>query len=401
MKPDLLYLSPVAPSPDGHGLGMRALAVLRTLTKKYSVHLLALDAPPANPGTREALEGLCARCAFFPIHLWRRGDVEMRTLAACWPRAFRSLFPRPYEWSRIARAKIPFPFDVREFEVAHVFRGYMLPMLDRMSREASWNTAQLDLDELESRTRLRLADLQALRGNAAERNRFALEARQYEALERSRLPGFDRLFIASPTERDHLLSAGLHASPEVLPNIAGPARLEPRRSKGTCRLLFVGALGYLPNADAIRFFCREILPLVKAGTSLPVSFDIVGAGLPKNLTAEIAQTQGVVMHGRVADLAPCYARADVVVVPLRAGGGTRIKILEAFSFGRPVVSTEAGIEGIAAVDGIHAMVARDAESFAKACVCLAAKPDLAARMADNAAGLVRERYSQEYIDTLL
>jgi len=103
----------------------------------------------------------------------------------------------------------------------------------------------------------------------------------------------------------------------------------------------------------------------------------------------------------VDDPAPLYAAADLAVVPIRAGGGTRIKILEAFALGIPVVSTRLGAEGIEALDGVHLLLADDAPAFAAACVRLKNDPDTAAALARRAALLVAENHGTERINAAL
>jgi glycosyltransferase involved in cell wall biosynthesis len=99
--------------------------------------------------------------------------------------------------------------------------------------------------------------------------------------------------------------------------------------------------------------------------------------------------------GAVPEVQPWMEEADAVVVPVRAGGGTRIKILEAFSFQRPVVSTSTGTEGIAARDGEHLLISDTPEKFAGQCLRLMSDPALGARLAANARRLVEDEYSME------
>src|SRR5205814_10238117 len=99
----------------------------------------------------------------------------------------------------------------------------------------------------------------------------------------------------------------------------------------------------------------------------------------------------------VPDAAPCYRAADAIVVPVRAGGGTRIKVLEAFSYRRPVVSTSIGIEGIDAHDAEHVLLADTADVFAEQCVRLMRDAALAERLTEDALSLVKRAYSLEAV----
>lgn len=401
MKPTLLFLSPTAPMPSGNGLAMRAYAVLRALSRKYAVHLLTLNHPSADPDARSALAALCEQAAFVPIGLWSRRNETIRGIVARWPGTYRLLFREPYEWRQVSRAGIAFPFALRSYDVVHVFRCYMIPILDRLAAEISWRRSQLDVDDIESRTRRGLAAMHRMNGAAGPMLRQEVEAMQYERIEKERLHRFDRVFAASPADRNLLREQGLHPAPEILPNVVEAETPQPAPRHAGLRLLFVGSLGYAPNADAVKYFCRDILPEIRKRATEPVAFDIVGGGLPAAAAADMARIPGVRLHGWVEDLRRFYGDASVVVTPLRAGGGTRIKILEAFAHGRPVVSTREGMAGIEAVDGVHALLADTPAAFAEACLRLHASDALSARLTAEAAKLLREKHSAEFLETVL
>lgn len=401
MKPSLLFLSPTAPTPRGNGLGMRAYAVLRALSQKHAVHLLTLNHPPTDPDVRSTLAGLCEQTAFVPIGLWSHRDARLRSLVAHWPGAYRRLFREPYEWRLVSRSGIVFPFALRSYDVVHVFRCYMIPILDLLATQISWRRSQLDVDDIESRTRRGLAAMHRLNGETGAMLRQEAEAEQYERIEREYLHRFDRVFAASPADRDVLRAKGLHPSPEILPNVIETETQQPVPRHAGLRLLFVGSLGYAPNADAVQYFCRDILPEIRKRTTGPVTFDIVGGGLPAPAAAGLARIPGVRVHGWVEDLGRFYGDADIIVVPLRAGGGTRIKILEAFAHGRPVVSTREGVAGIEAFDGVHALLTDTPAAFAAACLRLYTDTSLSARVTAEASKLVREKYSADVLQTVI
>jgi glycosyltransferase involved in cell wall biosynthesis len=101
--------------------------------------------------------------------------------------------------------------------------------------------------------------------------------------------------------------------------------------------------------------------------------------------------------GEVEDVAPCYAAADAVVIPIRSGGGTRIKILEAFAYKKPVISTSMGMEGIEAVHGVDVMIADTPEDFARCCQQVMADQELRERLVTNAYHLVTRAYSLQVL----
>jgi len=299
----------------------------------------------------------------------------------------------------------PAPEVVHELElvdVVHVFRLVLVPFLERILPEVRWRTTparlQLDLDDLESLAWRRLAELHVQRGESDLARRAQAESVRFAALEARALRRFARIYLASPEDADRLRrrlrwrprrsSAAVHALPNA---VRLPPAPPPSRNATTARrtvALFVGTLGHLPNVDALSFFCTEVLPRLRGRTRL----DIVGACAPEEVR-RLGALPDVRLLGPVPDLAPVYAAADVVVVPLRTGGGTRIKILEAFAHGRPVVSTPHGAEGLAARHGEHLLIAATPAAFAARCRELIEDGALAARLVANARELVTRRYS--------
>ena len=141
----------------------------------------------------------------------------------------------------------------------------------------------------------------------------------------------------------------------------------PSREKGApLRVLFVGTATYPPYERGLAWLIRDVLPLVRE--RVPAIVDVVGAPPPRPI-----EVPGVEYHGRVSSVADWYVRAHAVVVPVFEGSGTRLKILEAIAYGRPVVSTGLGSEGLPVKPGVHYLLANDAPSFAAALVELAAR----------------------------
>ena len=165
---------------------------------------------------------------------------------------------------------------------------------------------------------------------------------------------------------------------------ARPSRPESRE------LVFTGSMDWLPNEDAMRFFCREVLPRVRAAEP-GVTLSIVGRA-PTPAVRRLAAEPGVRITGRVDDVRPFVRNAAVYVVPLRIGGGTRLKIFEAMAMGRAVVSTSVGAEGLPVTSGEHLMIADGVEAFAREIVRLLRDLDQRRRLEAAARALVVERY---------
>ena len=361
-KPKLLYISPVAPALTGNGLAMRAGMVLEALAGHYEVYLLVAhkDPPLIIP---ERLERLCRRASVIaPQPLW-------------------GFLPSARMWR-----------DVR-FDVVHVFRLAMLPFSKPYL--GGWfrrPRRHLDLDDIESLTRRRLAALYRLNGDNARAERKESGAQRQEIAEAEAFRMFDRVYVCSSEDR-RKLEGRARGEICVLPNAVRlpPSAPEPPAS-GPFDFLFVGTLGYYPNADAVRYLCSEIVPRIRdlAGECFAVT--IVGTGASKSLR-EVVAAPPVRFLGEVPDLEPCYAAAHAILAPIRAGGGTRIKVLEAFSYRRPVVATTIAMEGIEAQPEEHMLIGDTPDAFARQCARLISDRELGARLARNALDLVTQDYT--------
>jgi glycosyltransferase involved in cell wall biosynthesis len=252
----------------------------------------------------------------------------------------------------------------------------------------------LDLDDVESTTSRRLAAL--LRRLGEEEGAVAEEARaeNQAVAESAAFDAFDRVFVCSEKDRAELLES-CRADVRVFPNAVVDPGVEPGGGglERYC-FLFVGTLSYFPNEEGLTFFVRRVLPRLRRATRRDVVLRIVG-GNPTPALIQLAKEPNVELVGPVSNLAPWYREADAVVVPIRAGGGTRIKAIEAFSYRRPVVGTTIGLEGLDVRDGRDVLLADDAAALAHQCLRLMENPELGQQLAEQAYALFKRAYSPE------
>ena len=156
-------------------------------------------------------------------------------------------------------------------------------------------------------------------------------------------------------------------------------------------IVFTGSMDWMPNEDGMTFFVEEILPLVQRAVP-EATLAIVGRNPTARVRALAEGRSDITITGTVPDVRPFLEGASVVVVPLRIGGGTRIKIYEAMGMERAVVSTTIGAEGLDVVDGEHLVLADDPQSFADAVVALLRAPERAERIGQRAASHVRAHF---------
>ena len=167
---------------------------------------------------------------------------------------------------------------------------------------------------------------------------------------------------------------------------------EPRAEN----LVFTGSMDWLPNEDAIRYFTEQILPRVRQ--SLPnVTLTVVGRNPYPGLLELSKRDPAVIVTGRVDDVRPFMDEAAVYIVPLRIGGGTRLKIYEAMAMEKPIVSTSIGAEGLPVEDGQEIVLADTPETFADAVVKLIKQPQLAEEIGQRAAMKVRQKFGWDKV----
>lgn len=206
---------------------------------------------------------------------------------------------------------------------------------------------------------------------------------------------FGRCITVSESDRRLLLSVNPHLQIDVAPNGVDTKLYQPLSpSNLSPALIFVGNMGYRPNIDAMTHFLQAIYPRIRKEVP-SLEMWIVGI----NPSSEVKQLAGDGVHvtGSVDDLLPFYRRSTVCVVPLRAGGGTRLKILEAMAVGRPVVSTSIGCEGLDVTDGDHLFIADRDEQFAEKTLQLLADRDLCKRITASAWELTKSKYDWDVI----
>jgi glycosyltransferase involved in cell wall biosynthesis len=203
---------------------------------------------------------------------------------------------------------------------------------------------------------------------------------------------FDRILVASERNRQTLLAMNAGLAVSVLPF---PIGIDPAGTPGIAReegsLLFVGAMHRHPNVDAMRYFCRQVLPRVQR--DLPrVRLTIVGNQPPRDL-AQLTEDPRISVTGFVPALEPYYARATVFVSPIRIGGGIMLKNIDAMAAGCPVVTTSIGNEGVGATPGYHLVTADDPDAFARAVVRLLRDEGERRRLAEHGRQFVEARFS--------
>lgn len=230
--------------------------------------------------------------------------------------------------------------------------------------------------------------------------RLWLYSRMMRSWEPQYAGNFDLIITMSDIDRDLLLAANPQLEIATIPNGVDTKEFQmlPPAPPASQQLVYVGNMGYRPNVDAVTYFCQDILPLIRH--EIPdVEFWIVGTHPLPEVYA--LQNEFVHVTGQVEDVRPYYEQSQVCVIPLRAGGGTRLKILESMALGRAVVSTSVGCEGIDVQDGENILIGDDPQTFARHTLRLLQDEKFRQAITRNARQFVENHYDWDAITTRL
>jgi glycosyltransferase involved in cell wall biosynthesis len=368
---NILWVSPFLPKPDAPHTGGRALAQWIAWTaERHSVTLLCR----IEPAERRAAEGW--RASLAALHLQEfhrpRGPLAVARVAASYVRLGRAA-------NRLLGA--------RRFDLLHV--EYLETGLG-VDANLPVPKIAIAIDELAKPARHRLALARGSRAHLAA----WLYWRAIGRLQRRICRKFDRILTMSENDRRALLATDPRLSVGVLPLPVGiDATRESTSRRDDAGLLFVGAMHRDTNVDAVRHFCADVLPRIRA--EMPATtFTIVG-GEPTDLVRRLASQPGVQVTGFVPSLEPYYGAATVFVAPLRITGGIAGKTIDAMAAGCPVVTTALGNDGLGATSGVHLLVADTPADFAAAVVRLLRDPGLRRRLGEAAREFALERFAPE------
>ncbi len=376
------------PYPPNSGVRIRDFNLLRQISRSVTLYLCILATESSIPDLSE-LGKFCAKIIRIPESprtLLQTFMNSIRFWASGHPIASHKFF---YPELALAIRSI---VDEEKIDVVQIEHSFLAAYRSAIPEGARCKTI-LSLHNVGSRQYLRMAKMRTLGMGKISYHLKSLLIRRLEARSAAE---FDHYLVVSAEEARLFEGAVPTGKLSVVENGVDCAKIQPlAESPIGHNLLFVGVIGYPPNADAILYFFRSIMPLIRR-TVPDVRLTVVGHAPPPEV-CRLALSDGVIVTGVVEDLVPYYARAGVCVVPLRAGGGTRLKILEAMGFGRPVVTTSIGCEGLEVVDGEHLLVGDTPEAFAQNVVRLLREPELRNRITVAARRLVEERYDWSII----
>ena len=378
---NLLYLAPWFPYPLDTGSRTRIYYLLRGLAERHRVTLLTLDAQGWAPAQVEAVAPLCEDVAIVHRDPFQRSLLRQATRFF----SMRPVVAYPFpEMMRLAQER----HSKSSFDVVIAGTQIMAPYALAIAG------VQHVLEEHNSSTRW-MRERHCAQTSVVPRLRcFASwrKSAQYEARLFSR---FNLVTMVSDQDRKTARALLRKDDPPVLvvPNGVDCQHLRPGLARPEPdTIVFSGALTYQANYEAMQFFLDQVYPMIRAQRP-GVRLRVTGATRGVDLN-HLRLDESVTLTGFVDDVRPEIARAWVSVAPIRTGGGTRIKILEAMALGTPVVSTKKGAEGLDLADGPDGQIllADAAEAFGRRILELLDAPEMRQQLATRARQLVEERY---------
>ena len=389
----ILLVCPTYPQDSGNGLAIRAANWLRALAEAHDVHLLILPiAAGMVSRLSPELQSLCSDVSVIQPNAAERSQRKI------FRRFDRRRVPDEQRWlTDSVHRQVDRLLSSNKFDLIVVHRIYLTPVFKNwLAKDDRPCPILLDTDDVESLTRGQIAELGVLRGKHSLAARYRRESEYYRMEEPNWLRQYNRVVCCSERDRQ-LLSATINASNvAVVPNTVETPNFERSIAPRPFTFVFIGNLHYLPNQDAAELLAEQIIPALRRLAREAFQFIIAGSGRPPGIK-RLCQVPEFKFSGEIRDVSECYRIADAAVVPLRAGGGTRIKILEAFACGCPVVSSHCGMRGITAEHEREALIADSPEDFATQCSRLMTEPHLREKLATAAQVLYRQQYSKPVI----
>ncbi|MBK8248053.1 MAG: glycosyltransferase [Gemmatimonadetes bacterium] len=381
----ILWLKTELLHPVDKGGKIRTYAMLRELRKQHHVTYLTLDDGTAAADARDKAMEYCQEVITVPFTQPRRGTL------AFYADLLRNVFsPLPYAVSKyrsptfrhaiagtVARGR--FDVVVCDFLTPSVNvpagLGVATVLFEHNVEAAIWERHAAVATHPIKKAYMREQWRRMLRWETRECQRF------------------DHVVAVSDADRDTFRDRMGVSEVSSVPTGVDIDYFSPTGvARNPHEIVFTGSMDWLPNEDGLEWFCDEILPLVRA--KVPVAtVSVVGRNPSPRVKSLAARHTGVTVTGTVPDVRPYLERAGALVVPLRIGGGTRLKIYEGMSMGRPTVSTTIGAEGLPVHHGAEILIADSATDFAAAVAGVLADPSSADALGQRAAARVRRDFS--------
>jgi sugar transferase (PEP-CTERM/EpsH1 system associated) len=378
---NILMLTPYLPYPPVSGGRSRTYNLIRRLTRDYHITVVCFGRPEEQRFELAPLRELCELIVINRAPSPGTLKAALLSLTSIRPITMRLYTTREF------REAIRRLLRVRLFDLVHVESFYMLQNVPH-DLTVPVLLSEPAIEYIAWWRHARVAQ------PVYQRPALALEALKMRAFEPRAWRRSTMVGVMSEVDAAAIRAAVPEIPTFLTPNGVDVDYFKPGATpRDAANVVFMGDYKYFPNTDAVVYFAREILPLIRARRP-GFTFTLLGKDPSPEIVALGADpASGVRVKGLVDDTRPFLTSATAFVCPLRSGSGTRFKILEALACGCPVVSTTLGAEGLGAVDGRHVLLADTPRAFADAVLKLIEQPEEAARLGRLGRQWVVERHS--------
>lgn len=388
----VLYLTQVLPYPLNTGARVRQYYVLRHLARKHEVTLVSFVRDDDKPEHIAHLKTVCHAVHTVPMvrSRWRDGRAALKGILTRIPIVIArdEIAPMQQTLARLMASE--------SFDVVHADQVSM----SKYGLQGRGSRRVLDLHNAMYLVTERLA---AHETNPIKRVIYQREARALARYEAELCARYDQVTFVTDEDRklieQQITRWGVRIPDRrftTIPICIDPSDKQPiQPAAQPQRITAMGVMFWPPNAEGVLWFAQEIWPRIHAQQP-HLTFTVVGKNPPEYLT-QLHGEQGIEILGYVPDVKTILAETAAFVVPLRAGGGMRVKILDTWSWGLPIVSTSIGAEGIEIRDGENILIANEPDSFSAAVLRAVTEPELNQRLRINGRRWVEEKYNWKII----
>ncbi len=393
----ILFLSQIVPYPPHGGVLQRGYNIIREISKNNEVYLLAFIHPDTQSSkeiveqARAEMERHCKQVDFFT--LWPKKS-RMHTLMAfllstCYPLPFSTLAHK----SGAFKERMKNIIDSESIDIVHFDTIGLAPYM----RYSSGLPTVMTHHNIES--------MLMLRRSIAEKSLLSkfylkIQARRLKKYESKQSPKFNINVVMSEIDQVELKRLAPDTDTVVVPNGVDIEYFTMRDDEQEPAVIYTGGMNMFANRDAVMYFIEHMWPLIRERRS-DATFYIIGQSPSEDLLRLAETDKSLRVMGYVDDIRPIVSRSSVYIVPLRVGGGTRLKVLDSLAQGKAVVSTSIGCEGIAVEDGLNIEIEDDDRDFAARVVELINDRGRRKSLGSQARSLIETHYSWESVSVNL
>ncbi len=378
----ILWVCPFFLHPTDRGAQIRTLGTLKELAKRHNVHFAALNDPANTEGPRMSGE-------YSSRSVWTEHAPPPRSSLAIVPQVLRSTL------SKVPLAVSRYASNEQRRKIAELIatEGYDSIVCDFLA--SAPNVPEISQSVLfQHNVETTIWERHAAQSPTGMRKLyFALQAAKMRAYEEKICREARHVIAVSAIDAERMRSMfGIKSVSSVPTGVDVEYFRRPGTAAVSTDMVFSGSMDWLPNVDAVEFFIGEVLPLIRQ--KLPeATFTVAGRSPDARVMKAVEGVKGVQVTGKVDDMRPYLWGSKISVVPIRIGGGTRLKIYECMAAGLPVVSTTIGAEGLLYKDGSDILIADKPQAMASACVRLLQDEAARRALAEQAVRLVESQLS--------